>query len=546
MLKTKEVMQMMNQTASTMFKKSIDISFGYKENTNQIKLNVPSASNLSYLNGRMIKKTKSKEIIDTIKVNPNYSKCSLVIINLLKELIINEMDLNRLLDIRIDVSKDVLDKAKELLREHINDVKEFYINPVVEMIDSINDDSITINKSSINKVWVKHVLPKYNVIDRIDSFKDYFEIKEYNNYPLLDLKCKTATISLAENTTKNFLKIVNNEKELEKVKQTERILSKCYKYIVPFIEVEWIIEKNEMSNYVVDNKKYSMINYKNFYRNQIDKRLKVDFISGELKIDSQIYNLLDVDLVKIEELINNIYLESIEKTKEYINDEIQKRKDRFNQPYIYDILNVINDFPKKGITTYTSILVGENSSKIKSNDYDKSLSYGKMSEFTNSYITNKIRDCIDQGFIEENRYKASFGRYIGLTLSDESKDYINNFSLDNNILNNDVEKEEIKCFNTLLNRLRASSSSKAKILLMKTSEASIPFIKSDFDILLNFIENNRNIYREYEDIFNQCISKIVPIKYKPLFLLNSNFASGVNKKTLKSIYEHMEKIEEKL
>ena len=81
---------------------------------------------------------------------------------------------------------------------------------------------------------------------------------------------------------------------------------------------------------------------------------------------------------------------------------------------------------------------------------------------------------------------------------------------------------------------------------MKTSEASIPFIKSDFDILLNFIENNRNIYREYEDIFNQCISKIVPIKYKPLFLLNSNFANGVNKKTLKSIYEHMEKIEEKL
>ena len=44
----------------------------------------------------MIKKTKSKEIIDTIKVNPNYSKCSLVIINLLKDLYIQVEKCNRL------------------------------------------------------------------------------------------------------------------------------------------------------------------------------------------------------------------------------------------------------------------------------------------------------------------------------------------------------------------------------------------------------------------------------------------------------------------
>lgn len=538
---SKDVQSILNETARTIFKKNIDVDFRIN-NENQIILNIPSMSSLYHLKNRIVGRVRSKEIIDVIRINPTHTICSREIINLLKDIVKNEFDLNNILDIRIDISDNILNKAKKLLEEHIEDVKEFYINPIIEMVDVTNIDRFV-----INEIWKKEVLPKYNVVNKIDSFKTYSTIKQYYNYPYLILECKTGSISLAESTTENFLKVKNNEDELFKIKETERILSKCYKNIKPFVKIEEIIHKNEILNSsLLFNEDSRRINCSNFYYNQINKRLKVDLISGGLILDSMVYNLVSTDLNKAEDIIDNIYSEVAKETEEYINNEIQKRKDRFNQPHMYDILNVINDFPKKGITTYASILIGENSSKIKSNDYDKSLSYGKMSEFTNSYITNKIRDCIAQGFIEENRYKASFGRYIGLTLSGESKDYINNSSLDNNILNDYVEKEEINCFNTLLNRLRASSSLRAKILLMKTSEASIPFIKSDFDILLNFIENNRNIYREYEDIFNQCISKIVPIKYKPLFLLNSNFASGVNKKTLKSIYEHMEKIEEKL
>lgn len=61
-----------------------------------------------------------------------------------------------------------------------------------------------------------------------------------------------------------------------------------------------------------------------------------------------------------------------------------------------------------------------------------------------------------------------------------------------------------------------------------------------YHYLLDFIKGSRSLYRDYEDYFVTAISKIVPIKYKQLFLLNSNMSSGVVKKALVSIYNEME------
>ena len=530
----KEVQKILNETAKNLFKKPMSVTFSINSQ-NQLVLSIDGVFELCYLKGRPVKKVKSKEIIDAVKIKPNEVLCSKLILELLREIIKERIDLNRYLDVDINVSKDVIDKAKKLLREHISDIKEFYINPIVEIVDSVD-----IDKYNINEVWKKERIPKYNVVSKIDSFRSYSKIKEFNDYPSLILECKTARISITENTTENFLKVKNNEDELSKIKETERILTKCYKNIAPFVKIKDIIEINEMLNTLSSVKEYKTVNYSMFYRNKINKRIKIDLTSGGLVLDSMVYNLETIDLNEAKGIIDNIYSEVLKETEEYIKNEIQKRKNKFNKPHIYNILNLINDFPKKGITTYASILIGESSSKIKSNNYDKSISYGKMSEYSSSYITNKIRDFIDEGFINEDMYKASFGRYIGLTISKESRDYIDNYDVKTDSPNVNTAEEEIKCFNTLLNRLRALSSSKARVLLIKTSETSLPFESDDFDMLLNFIEKDRALYRDYEEVFNKCISKIVPTIYKPLFLLNSNFASGVNKKTLKSIYELMD------
>ena len=530
----KEVQKILNKTAENLFKKPMNVTFTINSQ-NQLILSVNGVFELCYVKGRPIKKVKSKEIIDAVKLKTNETLCSKLILELMREVVKERIDLNKYLDVDVNIDKNIIDNAKKLLKEHISDIKQFYINPITEIVDSID-----IDKYNINEVWKKEIVPKYNVVNKIDSFRSYSTIKEYNNYPSLVLECKTGSISLTENTTENFLKVRNNEDGLSKIKETERILSKCCKNIKSFIKVKDIIEINEMLNTLSSVKEYKTINYNTFYRSSINKRIKMDLVSGELILDTMVYNLETIDLNEVKSVIDNIYSEVLKGTEEYIKNEIEKRKNKFNKPHVYNILNVINDFPKKGITTYASILVGESSSKIKSNDYDKSVSYGKMSEYSNSYITNKIRDFIDEGFINEDMYKASFGRYIGLTLSKESRDYIDNYDVKTNLTNINTSEEEIKCFNTLLNRLRVLSSSKARVLLIKISETSLPFEKSDFDMLLNFIEKDRALYRDYEEVFNKCISKIVPTIYKPLFLLNSNFTSGVNKKTLKSIYELMD------
>ena len=427
-----------------------------------------------------------------------------------------------------------MDEAKELLKEHIESVEELYINPIRETISSIDVDSF-----SLNDIWKSEILPKYNVIDKIDSLKSYSSIKERKDYPELILECKTGSISMRETTTKHFLRVDNKKDELLKIRETERILGQCCKNINPYIEIKHIIQINEILNTLSYVEGCKTINYNKFYRNRISEKIKIDLISGELKLNDRCYNIQNIDLNEIKNIIDNIYADSIKETQNYIEDELNKRKEKFNKAHIYDILNVVNDFPKKGITTYVSILIGESSSKIKSNDYDKTESYGKMAEYTTSYITNKIRELIKEDFIEENTYKASFGRYIGLTLNSESKDYIDNYDMKNDLTNINNPSEDIKCFNTLLHKLRTSSSSRARVLLVKATESSISFERDNFDKLLSFIEKDRALYREYEDVFNKCISKIVPVNYKPLFLLNSNFASGVNKKTLKSIYELM-------
>ena len=56
--------------------------------------------------------------------------------------------------------------------------------------------------------------------------------------------------------------------------------------------------------------------------------------------------------------------------------------------------------------------------------------------------------------------------------------------------------------------------------------------------MIDFIKDNRKLYRECEKEIIDLFSYITPSKYKALYLLNANLSNGVLKDTFTSIYNN--------
>ena len=538
-LDIKDIENILNNTSSNLFHDPELIKFKILEETEQIIVS-PSIKALqinSRLTYRMLKKAKSKEIISQIRNAPATSHVK-VLMDLLSYVVDYKIDWSKHINLEVNVKEEVIEKAKEVLKDHIEGVKEFLIDPISKLIKEIDVD-----KKELNQIWKDNILKRFDVVEKVDSFRAYSTMKESISYPYLILSCKTGSVYLTESSSVNFLKVEINKLELEKLKDTEKVLKEYSTYIGPFVETNKaidIIKMLDSSSFSSIEDCYSESDYIRLYEEKFNRAISMHLLLGKISIDSKFYELSSVNLNEIKDIISATSKRISKEVEEHFEKESIKLKERYGKPYTKEILGLINEFSKKGITTYVSILIGDTGSKITSNGYNKSPSYGSMSEFSKVYITNTIRELIDDDIIYESTFKASFGRYTGLILSDEAKDFIENCATLKNSDNTKCREFKIDSFKMLLNELRGLSKPRASSLLIKTSESVLNFKKEDFNLLLEFIEKERSLYREYEEIFNRCISKIVPNIYKPLFLLNSNFLSGVNKKTLKTIHDMLE------
>lgn len=540
-MSNKDVEKILNDISCSIFKSPISVEFRINE-SEQVVITANGIPTLYHLKDRVTKKASSKNLIDSITRNSSESKNVTLVVEYLKNITGNNLDWNKYIDRSVDIEDDIVDKARKELREHINGVKEIYIIPIEEKIESLN-----IDKSTLNKVWKDYIVSEYDVVEKIDSFRSYSTIKKSEEYPYLVLSSKTGKILLTKESTGHYLKVENIETELSKIKETERIINKCGDNIKPFLIIKEHMEMNQIKCLTkIENsnevKEYgSKYDCENFYSKRITSYVKVNLIEDTLIIKDKKYSLNSIkdnaDTIYSE--IDKLFELAFEESMEHVRNKLKLRKEKFNKPYMTEILNLIYEFPLKGITTYVSILHGEESNKITSNDYDTSQSYKSMSDCSKTFITNKIKEFIDNGVICEGYYKASFGRYIGLSVSEETKKYIDSGNMCYTT-NSTVDEYNIDSIKSLISKLRGVvSTSKARALLISLHGAELTFKKKDLSELLNFIESNRNMYREYEEIFIKSISSIIPVQYKPIFLLNSNMTSGVTKKTLKSIYDNM-------
>lgn len=93
----------------------------------------------------------------------------------------------------------------------------------------------------------------------------------------------------------------------------------------------------------------------------------------------------------------------------------RKLRDVMYSAQTKSIVKLVKEFDKKGITTYVSILSGEESCK-----YKKDAPYfGVLKGAKKTEITNQIELLIEAGILEKVNRKASFGRYTSIEINKE-------------------------------------------------------------------------------------------------------------------------------
>lgn len=179
-----------------------------------------------------------------------------------------------------------------------------------------------------------------------------------------------------------------------------------------------------------------------------------EFMMSREEFANCIANITEVVVIKIfdnqsklnkkngtEDFINNFSFESFTEYKEkrfvideFINKKVlldifstakskigvessheQKLKDIMHSGQTKPIVRLIEEFDKKGITTYVSILSGDESCK-----YKKDTPYfGVLKGAKKTEIINQIELLIEAGILEKVNRKASFGRYTSIEINKE-------------------------------------------------------------------------------------------------------------------------------
>lgn len=549
-----DIEKQLNNISQAIFKPPLRITFKINE-LEQIIVTVQGIPHLSHINKRISKKTDSKRLITNFKRTSSSSAHVNIIMTFLTSITGTTVNWNEYVSRKIEIEDKIIYMAIKTMYEHIESVKEIYLDSIEEQINELDIDIIL-----LNKFWKEHIVSQYNVLENIDSFRSYSEVNNIEQYPYLIISSKTGEIRLTKESTGHFIKVNNNNSELSKIKETDQILFKYGNNIKKCIMIQKYIKEirvqylSKLENTNEVREYGNLIRYEDMLKDRIWECIHMDSIDGTItlynlidkKNDYSIYRLPnpedenDIVYYRIKEIIEHIYNEILNLLYEKIN-ELDKK---YNKEYAYEILNLIEEFPLERITTYVSILHGEENDEILENKYKESLFYGSMSDYKNSFINEKINEFIEDGSIRLGYYKDSFGIYRGLRVNEESREYIKR----KNILgfNNETgyTTKKITSIKLLISELKnIESITKAESVLVSLLEEDIVVSKADLKQLLTFIKENRSIYINYEDIFVENISKIIPSEYSDIFLLNSNMITDVTKNVFKSIYENMKNIQ---
>lgn len=499
-----------------------------------------------------------EEYFEETKLLIGENKVKLIIKN--KEIIISEDDS---LKIAIFITNNNISSALDLIERYIKEQTKFKILKYLKkgITKEIEKNVIQLFENKAKEYFELYVKPfdlllnedkknffkflnneKYTINVNTDLIKDLqFLDRLKNNYFIIDKSITNISITndlltIAFTSLKNDKPIININKEfIKKIDVTKSFLNE-YKFIdvlVCFYNC-FNKEKNEYINKVhkviVESKLSAVIDEKKIIDKvsiqRIDLIENILFIDGIIFSFDELINGYDNILNMIKERFNII----LKEVKKQCHDKKDKIKSTLTDAENNYIINLIKEFPKKGITTYVEILHGDNNAKMSKYDYNTSESYGKLKSLKGITIENKIDELVKCKYINCCSFNASFGTYQGYVISSNIDEIINdmNDTIDKTIKESIPKEVNIKQFLNYLITLDDIEDYLNKVNI-------IDFKHEDILNIINFITNQRNLYKTCEKTFIDKLCGIIPEKYSSLFLMNSNLEKGVVSKTLKEI-----------
>ena len=455
----------------------------------------------------------------------------------------------RLLDGEMGVDKKISIAARAKLKSHIERIEELYIKPIKYAVDTYGCDYFC-------SVWKKYIIsmkdwnPDWkDVMEDFSFLKKYNEINQTREGFNIKLESLTGSISFNKNTSEDNLVLLVNTEIVSKIKNTKDIIEEIAPRIryIPFIEdyisekkIEYL-EKIELIGGLRDE--YDLSFDESIYKIHVG----IDLIDGGVSVGDKWFGFTDEsegvfieNITEIKKQIDIVIEEIYQFDKKRLADEFKVVNWVLSQEHILDITGLVDELPKKGISTYVSILSGDKANKVYENDYDKLSFYGKLGGLKKSYIEEVFTRYVDAGYLVEKTYKASFGRYNGYTLS-KKFEYIKKKADTLKVINNLKEEEKICNLKALFEKMTVCKSPiLLKEAILNYKENHLDINKDELSILIDFIKNRRFVYRECEDEFIDLIHSVVPSQFSKLFLLNSVSTSGVVQKTFKAIYNAFE------
>lgn len=533
-MKHERAEKVLNELAKSYFINSCGVSFKVLM-TLQIEVYVSSFSK------RMVTKQKdSVELIQKLDGQGDVRDLSLLFEFLVNSPSTKTFDWEDYLLEPIEISDSVKDEAKLKLREHAEQFVSDYVEPLQKMIHRYPGKS-----EFLFEVWEESFKKQAKHLKKIDKISDKIMVRQTRKGFCPCFETSFAKVEFQRVGEEVSFKIEEKE-ECGLIKETIKVFP-C------FLSLIWLYEqlrpkvlklKKDYLKKISENhqmKKYSTVySCREEFSSRFNLEIQFDknrFIIGPYPLmvdlksvpESQWLPMFEMEIKEIAETLRS----EIEKT---FNFKVRQLEEAGKDEAVEPILSVIEQSPKKGITTYIDILKGDDTAKIKDNHYHQLKAYGKLSELTKIKIRSKIVTLLEQDYVDCLSFKASFGRYEGYVLTAKGKQVL--ACLDNVIKEPKViEYPEMKTWSDFESAfLTYDLERHFKGLLEKFVQEAVLEIK-DLPLLVEFILNKRKIYREEESYFIQSIATLIPTQGKDFFKMMAQFETGKGKETLLAICE---------
>lgn len=538
-MKVSEAGLKLNQMANDYFVPSLGLSFAIV-NQGQIEVTIQS------LTRRMVtKKADSLKLIQRLSPLSTSQDLDWLLDFLQKSPSTAQVEWTEHLKGTEGVSEEVLKAAKEALKTHVEQCICDYAQPLRQLIERYPGEV-----DFLMRTWEREFKHQGNLLKTLAKLDYKKTVRKTKKGRSLLLESSLGVVEFQTSQSESTFVV--------KEKSECLLLQATLKQFPVVASLIWLLEQlipqaEQLRTDILDEFGFNhkMKKYQSVYscRTEFLKRFNLT-----LDVNKRLFFFDEQPLmVALNTLPESLWLSEFEKELvtlvQRLRQEVETTFERKvselervgKEPATGFILKVVEDSPKKGITTYIDILKGEKSSKIKENGYDRLKSYGSLLDWTKVKIRSEIVALSEQGYLNHETFKASFGRYEGYVVSKKGKellDYVSSSEATKTASNPYPLMTNWHLFEEALVNFDLTHHFKGLLLAFAQNGK---LLLSELPQVIPFVTQYRKWYRQDDPFLTQALATLIPDQGKDFIAMNAQFETGKTKEILLAICETMER-----